>query len=76
LPDGHPKVKVSNCIQGDLAVGVEQVSPASMAFLHLCVANNGHGGPQANARVVVLVVDVVTVVMVVVLVVLVVIVYV
>lgn len=51
-------------MHGVLIVGVEQDSPASMAFMHLTRGYNSQGVPHANARVVVLVevVDVVVVV--------------
>lgn len=47
--------------QGVLTVGVEQVSPASIAFLHLTRGYKLQGTSQAYARVVVVVVDVVVV---------------
>lgn len=66
LPKGHSKLRMLSSTHGLLEVGVEQVSPASMAFLHRTLGYKAHGGPQAYALVVVVVVvvDVVEVVVV------------
>jgi len=71
LPKGHSKLRMLSSTHGLLEVGVEHVSPASMAFLHRALGYKAHGGSQAYALVVVVVVvvEVVEVVVVVVVVV-------
>lgn len=59
MPHGQSKVRVLCSTHVELTVGVEQSSPASIAFMHLTRGYSMQGTAQANARVVVVVVVVV-----------------